>query len=147
MKKFSYSLQNILDLQYKFENQEKAAFREANERLRREEGVLRDYMVQQAGYEHQLKEEVSGILDIKSVRFYRHSIDVMKSRVRSQMLKVHLEEKNVEAARIKLQQEMKKRKTYERMKEKAFESYKQEMSMEESKEIDGLVSYRHTITE
>lgn len=144
MKKFTYSMQNILDLQYKIENQEKAAFREANEKLSREEHTLREYMKQQAGYEQRLKEEVSGVLDLKSVIFYRHSIDVMKSRVRSQMLRVHLEEKNVEAARVKLQQEMKKRKMHERMKEKAFEAYKQELSAEESKEIDELVSYRHT---
>lgn len=147
MKKFAYSMQNILDLQYKMEEQEKAAFQEATNKLRTEEEVLRAFISQKNNYEECLKEEASGKVDLTMVRFYRNSIDVMKSRIRSQMLRVHLEEKNVETARIRLQQEMKKRKTHERMKEKAFEVYKQEVSEEETKEIDELVSYRHADAE
>lgn len=147
MKKFSYSMQNILNLQYKFEEQEKAAFQSAVHKLEVEEEILKEYLSQKDDYEQKLKEEEQGIIDLKMIRFYRNSIDVMKSRIRSQMFRVHLEEKNVETARIKLQQEMKKRKTHEIMKEKAFENYKYELSQEESKEIDELVSYRHTINE
>lgn len=147
MKKFSYSMQNILNLQYKLEEQEKAAFQSAVHKLEVEEEILKEYLSQKDDYEQKLKEEEQGIIDLKMIRFYRNSIDVMKSRIRSQMFRVHLEEKNVETARIKLQQEMKKRKTHEIMKEKAFENYKYELSQEESKEIDELVSYRHTINE
>lgn len=147
MKKFSYSMQNILNLQYKLEEQEKAAFQSAVHKLEIEEEILKEYLSQKDDYEQKLKEEEQGIIDLKMIRFYRNSIDVMKSRIRSQMFKVHLEEKNVETARIKLQQEMKKRKTHEIMKEKAFENYKYELAQEESKGIDELVSYRHTINE
>ncbi len=145
MKKFSYSMQNILNLQYKLEEQEKAAFQEANFRLQTEENILKEYISQKNDYEEKLKEEATGMVDLKMVRFYRNSIDVMKSRIRNQMFKVHLEEKNVETARLRLQQEMKKRKIHEIMREKAFDNYKYELSVEESKEIDGLVSYRHTM--
>lgn len=145
MKKFAYSMQNILNLQYKFEEQEKAAFQEAMSRLRREEDILKQYLEQKSHYEESLKQEATGTVDLKMVRFYRNSIDVMKTRIRAQMLKVHLEEKNVETARLRLQQEMKKRKTHEIMREKALENYIYEMAAEESKEIDELVSYRHSI--
>ncbi len=144
MKKFAYSMQNILNLQYKFEEQEKAAFREAMLKLQNEEDILKQFIAQKNSYEEQLKQEVTGTVDLKMVLQYRKSIDVMRSRIRSQMIKVHLEEKNVESARVKLQQEMKKRKTHEVMREKALQDYMYEMAAEEAKEIDETVSYKHS---
>ena len=144
MRKFAYSMQNILNLQYKFEEQEKAAFREAMLKLQNEEDTLKQYIAQKNTYEEQLKQEVTGTVDLKTVLQYRKSIDVMRSRIRSQMIKVHLEEKNVESARVKLQQEMKKRKTHEVMREKALQNYMYEMAVEEAKEIDETVSYKHS---
>lgn len=144
MRKFAYSMQNILNLQYKFEEQEKAAFREAMLKLQNEEDILKQFIAQKNSYEEQLKQEVTGTVDLKTVLQYRKSIDVMRSRIRSQMIKVHLEEKNVESARVKLQQEMKKRKTHEVMREKALQDYMYEMAAEEAKEIDETVSYKHS---
>lgn len=144
MRKFAYSMQNILNLQYKFEEQEKAAFREAILKLQNEEDILKQFIAQKNSYEEQLKQEVTGTVDLKTVLQYRKSIDVMRSRIRSQMIKVHLEEKNVESARVKLQQEMKKRKTHEVMREKALQDYMYEMAAEEAKEIDETVSYKHS---
>ncbi|MBE5900568.1 MAG: flagellar export protein FliJ [Lachnospiraceae bacterium] len=145
MKKFVYSMQSILNLQYKIEDQQKASFREASEKLRAEEERLRELMNQQSEYEDQLKELMNGVLDLPGVRVKKHDIDIMKSRVRTQMLNVHMAEKNMEAARIRLTQAMIDRKTQERMKEKAFDAYKIELAQEESKEIDQLVSYKHSV--
>ncbi|MCR4955973.1 MAG: flagellar export protein FliJ [Lachnospiraceae bacterium] len=144
MKKFVYSMQNILNLQYKIEDQQKAAFRAASAKLEEEESLLKNMMYRKAEYENRLKRLVSGTIDLKEVRSQKKEIDVMKSRIRTQMMAVHLAEKNVEAARIKLTEAMIDRKTQEKMKEKAFEEYKQEAAAEESKEIDQLVSYLHS---
>ncbi|SFP91018.1 flagellar FliJ protein [Lachnospiraceae bacterium XBB1006] len=145
MKKFVYPMQSILNLQYKIEDQQKAQFREANNKLQEEQEILERLILQQNTYENDLKELMSGVLDIPGVRSKKHEIDVMKSRVRSQMFQVHMAEKNVEAARIRLTQAMIDRKTQERMKEKAFDVYKVELAQEESKEIDQLVSYKHSV--
>lgn len=51
--------------------------------------------------------------------------------------------KNVEAARLKLNEVMMERKTHEKLKEQAFEVFKQEMQYAENKEIDELVSYTY----
>ena len=145
MKKFVYSMQSILNLQLELEDQQKAAFREANEKLHEEEEILRAMMQKQAEYEKKLKELMCGTIDLQEVRTTKHGIDIMKSRVRTQMFAVHMAEKNVEAARIRLTEAMIDRKTQERMKEKAFEEYKKELLQEEMKEIDELVSYRHSV--
>ena len=73
----------------------------------------------------------------------RQAIDVMKSKQRSQMMNVHAAERNVELARKQLNEAMVERKTHEKLKEKAFEEFKQELLHEESKEIDELVSYTY----
>ena len=147
MKKFAFSLQSVLDLQLKMEDQEKQAFREATMKLAEEEDLLRELIKQREGYENDLKEALSGVLDVLKVNSIKHSIDVMKSKIRTQMIAVHIAEKNVEAARIRLTEAMVNRKTYEKMREKAFEEYKKEAEAEESKEIDELVSFRHAVSE
>ena len=144
MKKFSYSMQSILNLQYELEKQQKAAFREASEKLSREEACLREMLFQKDSYEEHLKQLMSGEIDVREIRAQKHQIDVMKSRIRTQMMAVHMAEKNVEAARIRLSEAMINRKTQERMREKAFDEYKKEVAYEEAKEIDQLVSYTHS---
>ena len=52
-------------------------------------------------------------------------------------------EKNVELARSKLNQVMIERKTYEKLREKAFEEFKQEVAYEENRMVDELVSYNY----
>ena len=147
MKKFAFSLQSVLNLQYKIEDQEKQAFREASMKLTEEEDKLRELITQMEGYENDLKEALSGTLDVMEVNNIKHSIDVMKSRIRTQMIAVHVAEKNVEAARIRLTEAVVNRKTYETMREKAFEEYRKEAEAEEGKEIDELVSFRHAVSE
>ena len=147
MKKFAFSLQSVLNLQYKIEDQEKQAFREASMKLTEEEDKLRELITQMEGYENDLKEALSGTLDVMEVNNIKHSIDVMKSRIRTQMIAVHVAEKNVEAARIRLIEAVVNRKTYEKMREKAFEEYRKEAEAEEGKQIDELVSFRHALSE
>ena len=147
MKKFAFSLQSVLNLQYKIEDQEKQAFREASMKLTEEEDKLRELITQMEGYENDLKEALSGTLDVMEVNNIKHSIDVMKSRIRTQMIAVHVAEKNVEAARIRLIEAVVNRKTYEKMREKAFEEYRKEAEAEEGKQIDELVSFRHAVSE
>ena len=144
MKKFSYSMQSILNLQYELEKQQKAAFREASEKLSKEEDCLREMLSRKESYEQRLRQLVSGEIDVREIKAEKHQIDVMKSRIRTQMMAVHMAEKNLEAARIRLSEAMIDRKTQERMREKAFEEYKKELAYEEAKEIDQLVSYTHS---
>ena len=59
------------------------------------------------------------------------------------MMNVHVAQKNVEAARLRLNQVMVERKTHEKLKEKAFDEFKQEISYAENREIDELVSYTY----
>ena len=139
MAKFTYRMQNILDIKVKMENQAKIAYGIANTRLVEEQQKLQAILMRRAGYERQAKELVSGSLNVRDIRECRQAIEVMKSMQRTQLMNVHAAEKNLELARIELNRVMVERKTHEKLREKAFEEFKQELERAEGKEIDELV--------
>lgn len=143
MAKFTYRMQNILDIKIKMENQAKIAYGIANRRLVEEQEKLQEILMRRAGYERKAKNLVSGTLDIQEIRECKRAIDVIKSMQRTQMMNVHAAEKNVEIAREELNRVMVERKTHEKLREKAFEEFRQEELKAESKEIDELVSYNY----
>ena len=140
MAKFTYRMQNILDIKIKLENQAKIAYATASRQLAEEQEKLREILMRRAGYERKSKELVNGTLEIRECK---RAIDVMKSLQRAQMMKVHAAEKTLEMARIELNRVMVERKTHEKLRERAFEEFKQEIAQAESKEIDELVSYNY----
>lgn len=141
MAKFSYRMQSILDVKLKMESQAKIAYSMANKKLMEEQEKLREILARRAAYEAEAKELVSGVIDIRRIKENKLSIDILKSQQRTQMMNVHVAEKNVEAARKHLNELMTERKAHEKLKEHKFEEFKQEIQQIESKEIDELVSY------
>lgn len=143
MAKFVYRMQSILDIKIKMENQAKIAYGIANKKLQEEQDKLRIILERRAAYEAEAKALVSGVIDVRKIRENKQAIDVMKSQQRAQMMNVHVAEKNVEAARKHLNEVMMERKTHEKLKERSFELFKQELQYAENKEIDELVSYSY----
>lgn len=143
MAKFVYRMQNILDLKEKMESQRKAEYGLANAKLRKEEDKLRQLLVRKAGYEKRARELVKGKINIQEIKTCKQAVDAMKSAIRTQMMEVQVAQKNVELARSRLNQVMIERKTYEKLREKAFEEFKQEVAYEENRAVDQLVSYNY----
>lgn len=143
MAKFTYKMQNILDIKYKLETQAKTSFSIAAANLSREEGKLDSLNQRKAVYEVRAKELVADRLDFQEIKVNRTAIETMKGAIRSQTLAVHVAERNVESARRHLQEVMTERKTHEILKEKAFDEFKKELEKEESKAVDELVSFTH----
>lgn len=143
MAKFTYRMQNILDIKIKMENQAKIAYGIASRRLQEEQEKLQAIMIKRATYEKKARELVSGSLRLQEIKECKRAIDVMKSKQRTQMMNVHAAEKNLELTRVELNRVMVERKTHEKLREKAFEEFKQELERAEGKEIDELVSYSY----
>ena len=74
----------------------------------------------------------------------RKAIDYQRELIKGQLVEIRVAEKNFEMARIRLNEAIKDRKTHEKLREKAFEEFLMELSQEENKEIDQLVSYRYS---
>jgi flagellar FliJ protein len=143
MAKFKYRMQNILDIKEKLETQAKVEFGLKNRAYLDEQQVLQEYVVRRVGYEKHLKDTMQGDLDLDEVGHARSDVNSMKTIVRRQMMEVHKAEKELEDARAKLNEVRKERKIQEKLKEKAFDEFKQELADAETKEVDELVSYTH----
>lgn len=143
MAKFVYRMQNILNIKQKLETQAQMAYSIANQKYLEEQKVLQQYLIRRAGYEKQLKEAMQGDLNLQEVAHARANVNDMKTIVRRQMMQVHTAEKAMEDARVALNEVMQERKVQEKLREKAFEEFKQELAATETKEIDELVSYTY----
>lgn len=143
MAKFVYRMQNILNIKQKLETQAQMAYSVANQKYLDEQKVLQQYLIRRVGYEKKLKEAVQGNLDLDEVAHARANVNDMKTIVRRQMMNVHTAEKEMEDARAALNEVMQERKVQEKLREKAFEEFKQELAAAETKEIDELVSYTY----
>lgn len=143
MAKFVYRMQSILDIKYKLEEQERMAYGIASQRLQEENTKLQQLMLRRMEYEKHAAELAIGLIDVRAIQENKRAIDVMKSLIRDQIMKVHAAEKNLELARKRLNAVMVERKAHEKLREKAFEQFKQELAAEEAKEIDQLVSFNY----
>lgn len=143
MKKFIYPLQNVLNLKEKIESQEKALFRAAMEALRAEQDKLEHLEQRKSSYEEKLRESVSARLDLLTVKTNKEAVEIIKDKIKQQLGQVRKAERHLEVARNRLEEAMKERKTLEKLKEDAFEEYKKEYEVEERKEVDELISFRH----
>ena len=114
---FRFSMQNILNMKEKLEEQEKNNFAQANRRLLEAQEELEKLKRRLLQKELELRETVYQLMDVQEVRTQENAVEIVKMYVRQQQLVVVQREKEVEVARQRLQ--------------------------EEQKEVDELVSYRH----
>ena len=143
MAKFKYRMQNILDIKIKLESQAKIAYGIAEQAYQQEQLKLQDMMVRRMHYEKQLKEQMDGIMNLKEINHTKAALDSMKVLIRRQMVEVHKAQKELDRARQALNDVMQEHKMHEKLREKALDEFKKELLEEESKSIDGLVSYTY----
>lgn len=144
MAKFIFRLQNILEIKERMETQERTAYAQAAEKHRQEELKLNELIERQRSYEESLRQAGNASkLNIKELKRLNDAISAMKQIIQKQYLSVKVAEKNLSAARARLNQAVQERKTYEKLKEKAFDDFRLEEAEEEKKEIDQLVSFTY----
>ncbi len=143
MAKFIYSMQNILNLKEKLEEQKKAAFGLAKSKLDEEQNKLDNLYMKKNHYQLKLIECFSSRLDLMNIKKNEEALKVVQIKIEQQCIVVKQAERQVELARIQLTEAMKERKTHEKLREKAFEAFKSEVLHEESKEVDELVSFKY----
>lgn len=147
MAKFVFSMENLLRIKIKLEDQAKAEYGIQMAILRQEELKLESLRQRRDSLQAELKKQVSDVLDLFRIRQLEDGVENIKYNIRLQKLVIADQQRRVDKAREKLDEAMKERKTYEKLKEKAFEVFKQEVNAQEQKEIDELVSFRFGNTE
>ena len=145
MARFVFSMQNILNMKEKLEEQEKNQYAQANMRLQEAIAEQEALELRLENEKRKLQEDISDALDIKEIRRREDAVEIIRMYVRQQILVVKQREKEVEVARERLNEAMKERKTFEKLREHAFERFCIEENLREQKEVDELVSYRYGV--
>lgn len=143
MAKFTYRMQNILDIKYKLENQAKQEYQEVASRLREAEKTLEELEIKREAYIVHYRELTANALDIKEIGHAKEAIDIMKLYIVNQKNVIRTIEFELEQARNKLRDVMQDRKVHEKLKDNEFEEFLVELNKEELKEIDEVVSYQY----
>lgn len=142
MAKFIFKLESILSIKTKLEDQAKAEYGIEVMKLREEEHKLSLLERRKSGFEQQLFEALNDRLVVLVIKRLEDSVENLKYNIKLQIAVIKRQEEMVARAREKLDNAMKERKIYEKLKEKAFEEFKAEINAQEQKEIDQLVSFR-----
>ena len=143
MAKFVFSLQSILNIKLKMETQAKQAFAAAKNRLDEEEQKLEELYRRKSFYEEHAKELLQGSLRIREIEDNKNAILMMDSYILEQRQRVENAMEALERERERMTEAVKERKTYETLREQAFEEFLQEENKAESKSVDELVSYTY----
>ena len=147
MKKFRYSMQSLLVIKQKLEDQAKAAYGAAKLRLSEEEECLAALQRRREEYVEEKRQVMATRLDVPKLNRLQMAVEAMDDQIARQKQNVKKAEMAVRAAEERLVESMTERKTQERLRENAFEVYRQEMNAEEQKEIDERTSFRYGTTE
>lgn len=142
MAKFIFKMESILSVKEKLEEQAKAEYSIEIMKLRQEEEKLDEMKKRKMAYQTRLYEAVTDTLNISEIKILEDSVENIKYNIKLQLIVIANQQKNVDRAREKLDNAMKERKTYEKLKENAFEEFKAEINAEEQKEINELVSFK-----
>lgn len=143
MKKFRYSMESILKIKLKLEDQAKLAYAAARNRLTIEEERLSKMEQKKSSYEQEQREQCNSKLNVKRMKQLSEAIEIMKDNIKQQMAIIRTAAQRLEISRIRLNDAMIERKTQEKLKEKAWLQYLMEVNAEEQKEIDERNSFNH----
>lgn len=142
MAKFVYRMQNILDIKNKLEVQARNSYAAARMKLSQEEEKLDRMFEQKKAYEENYRQQLSGNINILQINICKNAIELCKNQIKKQLVEVKVASLNLEAAQKRLGEVMKERKIQEKLREKAYEEFLQELNDQEKKEIDELVSFQ-----
>lgn len=143
MGKFIYKMQNILKIKEKLEDQEKQNFAMMRIRLTEEEEKLARIMEKRDRIVAEGEKLRIGAVDVLKIKENEHAQRDAEAEVKAQRLQVTMAERNLEAARIRMQEAMQERKIHEKLRENAFDNFLKEEAEAEAKEIDQLTSYTY----
>lgn len=146
MAKFKFRLQNILSVKEKLENQAKAEYGLEMAKLHEEQDRKMQMEQKKLQMQNVLIDLLNATLDIPQIRKMERGIEMLKEDIILQKQVIIQQKQQVKKARKKLDQAMQERKTYEKLKEKAFDAFKLEINAAEQKEVDELLSFTHSNT-
>lgn len=141
MAKFKFKFQSILNIKASLEEQQKLAFAAARKHLDDEEERLNELYKRKAGYEEEGRMMRNNALVVRDICDNETAIVRIMEYIDEQTRAVKKAEDDLEEERLKLVDAMRERKTYEKLRERAFDEFVRDLNHTESLENDEHNSY------
>jgi len=139
MAKFAFRMQSVLNVKARLEQQQRNVFARTRMRLDEEEEKLANLEKRLLFYVEEGTGMRSDALKVREIIENQQAIDIVKQYIEEQKATVKLWEQTLEEERLKLVEMMKERKTYEKLREKAFETF-----LEEQKHVEAVENDEHS---
>ena len=140
MKRFRFRLERILHFKEQVEQQKKLILSDRNEDLRRENNRLSDLTTKREEYSKKYGRLFKGRIDIENLKTALRFLNKIKGDVVMQTRKVNNAEKEVENAKLDLQDSMRDRKKFANLQDRKRKEYNFEANREDRKELDEFAS-------
>lgn len=144
MKKFKFKYENILKLRLDYENDVKNKLKKLNQTLHQLESDKASAEHAYKVYQKQVEEELqNGLKGYQMQRinafqsFYRKQIEELEQEI------IYVEQQ-IEAVKAELMEAIKERKIMEKIKEKDYKSYLDEINVMEAKATDEVVNFQNS---
>lgn len=147
MAKFVYRMQNILNIKYKLEEQAKQEYADAQYAYQQEVDKLKHLETRKQQNIDEMRRFASESINVIELERCNDAMYVLDNVIANQKNQVFHAQAKLDRARTHLNEAMQERKTHEKLKEHQFDSFLQELNVEEMKEIDELVSYKYNSPE
>ncbi len=143
MARFIFALQNVLNMKEKVEAQAKQEFATATGLLEEQKQILDGLYQRKEEIFEEGRQLINGKLDFHDIENNRLAQEYVERKIEEQKVNVNKAEANVERARRKMTDAVADKKTYDRLREKAFDEFMLEENRAESKVVDELTSYTY----
>lgn len=140
MRRFVFSLQKVLDYRQRLEEQAIRAFAEAQRQLHNEQAVLEHLLLSREAclnLSHRTHRLTVEMLDVE-----QKYLSVLEERIQQQHQRIEEAKALLERRRQELIVAQRERKILERLREKQYELWRQELLRAEQKALDDLASVR-----
>lgn len=143
MAKFVFNFAKILSIKEKMEKQKQMELAKAMGRLEQAQQRLDQYQTEYKDSLLAMNKILNGMINQAQIKSLNYKISYYKEQIKNQKTEIKGLQRQVELARQAVTKALQERKTYELLKQKAYEEYLEQEKVAEIKAIDEINSYNY----
>ncbi len=145
MKKFSFSLETVLDYKHQILENLQYEYGQINEEVRAQKQVIENLKNEYVGVGNSLKDAEKKGISVHEIRSFHNYIDLLSYKIRKENDVLAILLKKQELKRLQVLEASQSSTTIEKLREKRFQSYQKEVQKDQEKQIEEFVMSRRVM--
>ncbi|WP_053957438.1 flagellar export protein FliJ [Inediibacterium massiliense] len=143
MQGFKFKYENLLEVKQKYEDAKKGKLNQAQSKLKKEKMHLTNLENYQTNCHIHIASKMEAGVNVGHLKNYHTYLVSLKKNIDTQVEKIEKCNHEIITCRNELIQASKEKKTFEKLKEKAKETFHEEQKKEEANFVDQLVTFKN----